>query len=233
MMILKYGKTGQEVRHFQTQLVQVGYSLGTNGIDGIYGKITENQVKNFQEENKLTVDGIAGSKTQTKINNILSTKIPALSWIEEAKANLGIKEVKGKEHNPDVVQYWKDIKRGGIKDDETPWCAAFVGAMLERVGIRSTRFEGALSYETWGNGLSHPVYGCVVVFTRNGGGHVGFVVGQDNKGNLLVLGGNQGDQVNIKAFGRDRVKAYRYPPNYSMVDALPVSKSVEFSDKED
>jgi hypothetical protein len=50
-------------------------------------------------------------------------------------------EIKGPRHNPLILQFWKGIKRGGIKDDETPWCAAFVGAMLERAGIKSTRFD--------------------------------------------------------------------------------------------
>ena len=134
-----------------------------------------------------------------------------LSWIEIAKKDIGVSEIKGDKHNPVIVQYWKDIKRGGIKDDETPWCAAFVGAMLERSGIRSTRFESAKSYETWGYELTSPVYGCIVTFIRNGGGHVGFVVGMSPAGDLMVLGGNQSDAVNIKAFSTDRVTSYRWP----------------------
>lgn len=133
------------------------------------------------------------------------------SWIALAKKDIGVSEIKGDKHNPVIVQYWKDIKRGGIKDDETPWCAAFVGAMLERSGIRSTRFESAKSYETWGYKLTSPVYGCIVTFIRNGGGHVGFVVGMSPAGDLMVLGGNQSDAVNIKAFSTDRVTSYRWP----------------------
>jgi hypothetical protein len=49
-------------------------------------------------------------------------------------------------------------------------------------------------------------------------GHVGLVVGEDRTGNLLVLGGNQGDAVRVSAFGRARVVAYRWPP---AVDVLP------------
>ncbi len=134
-----------------------------------------------------------------------------LPWIAEARRLNGIRETKGIQHHPEIVKMWKDIKRGGIKDDETPWCAALVGACLERVGIRSTRFESARSYLAGGKGLSEPRYGCIAVFTRKGGGHVGFVVGVDAKGNLLVLGGNQSDAVNIKAFQRSRVTGYRWP----------------------
>lgn len=154
-------------------------------------------------------------------------------WLAEARKNIGIKETKGGVHTPEVLKYWKDIKRGGIKDDETPWCAAFVGAMLERSGIKSSRFESAKSYLQWGDLLTQPVVGCVVVFTRDGGGHVGFVVGQDKSGNLLVLGGNQGDAVNVRSFPRSRVTGYRWPTGFMLPGAvLPILSAVEQSRSE-
>ena len=134
-------------------------------------------------------------------------------WLVEARKYMGQMEIKGPRHNPLILQFWKDIKRGGIKEDETPWCAAYVGSMLERVGIKSTRFESAKSYLNWGVELREPAYGCVVVFSRDGGGHVGFVVGQHQNGDLMVLGGNQSDAINIRAFSRSRVTGYRWPVN--------------------
>lgn len=132
-------------------------------------------------------------------------------WIAEARKHIGITEVKGIKHNPKILEYWKLIKRGGIKDDETPWCAGFAGAVLELVGIVSSRFESAKSYLTWGVGLNKPIYGCIAVLTRQGGGHVGFVVGKTSTGDILILGGNQGDSVSIRAFPPDRITAYRWP----------------------
>lgn len=132
-------------------------------------------------------------------------------WVEIGRSLIGLHEIKGGQHSPEIIAMWKDIRRGGIKNDETPWCAAFVGAMLERAGIQSSRFESAKSYLEWGVALGAAVYGCVIVFTRDGGGHVGFVVGKDADGRLLVLGGNQGDAVSIKAFPLDRVSGYRWP----------------------
>lgn len=136
---------------------------------------------------------------------------PEPKWLVEARTHLGLAEIKGPQHSPEILKMWRDIKRGGIKDDETPWCAAFVGAMLERTGIKSSRFEGARSYLQWGSLLPEPVLGCVVVFSRDGGGHVGFAVGKDQAGNILVLGGNQADAVNIRAFPVSRVTGYRWP----------------------
>lgn len=130
-------------------------------------------------------------------------------WLEEARRYIGEREIKGPQHNPLIVQMWADIYRRGINNDETPWCAAFVGEMLEHVGIKPTRFESAKSYLVWGAQLLQPAVGCVAVFTREGGGHVGFVVGQNEVGALLVLGGNQSDAVNIRVFSRSRVSGYR------------------------
>jgi uncharacterized protein (TIGR02594 family) len=146
------------------------------------------------------------------------------SWIAEAKKHIGLLEAQGDANNPEILQMWKDIKRGGIKSDAVPWCSAFCGAMLERAGIKSSRFESAKSYTTWGQPLADPAYGCIVVFERDGGGHVGFVVGAQKDGKLLVLGGNQADAVNVKAFPRDRVIAYRWPDSAPVVlAALPIS----------
>lgn len=153
------------------------------------------------------------------------------AWLTYARAQIGTREIKGPKHEPKILVWWKAIKRGGIKDDETAWCAAFVGGCLEAVGIVSSRFESAKSYLTWGRSLAEPVVGCIVVFTREGGGHVGFVVGRDKAGNLLVLGGNQGDAVNIKPFALNRVSGFRWPaavPLPSAKDgALPTLSSTE------
>lgn len=141
------------------------------------------------------------------------------AWVVEARKHIGVREIKGVNHHPLIVQMWKAIKRGGIKDDETPWCAAFVGFCLENVGIVSSRFESAKSYLTWGQKLNGPVPGCIVVFTRDGGGHVGFLVGVTQDGQLRVLGGNQGDEVNIRSFPTGRVSGYRWP----LAVAVPTS----------
>jgi uncharacterized protein (TIGR02594 family) len=132
-------------------------------------------------------------------------------WLTEARKYIGQKEIKGTKHNPIILRWWTLI-RAPFSDDETPWCAGFAGGCLEAVSIRSSRSAAARSYLNWGQSLSNPQVGCVVVFERGAGhGHVGFVVGRDQANNLMVLGGNQGDAVNIKPFSRARVLGYRWP----------------------
>lgn len=147
-------------------------------------------------------------------------------WLLEAEKYIGLHEISGPHHNPTVVSFWEDIHLGGIHDDETPWCAAFVGASLEESGIRSTRSGMAKSYLNWGTELKSPKLGCIVIFTRKGGGHVGFVEGVDKNGNLYVLGGNQSDSVCIKLFKTDNVVGYRWPEGQPMNQELPILSSL-------
>ena len=57
----KYGSRGDEVKQIQTKLKNWGYYKGS--VDGIYGSGTLAAVKRFQKKNRLSVDGIAGTKT--------------------------------------------------------------------------------------------------------------------------------------------------------------------------
>jgi hypothetical protein len=59
-----------------------------------------------------------------------------------------------------------------------------------------------------------PVYGAIVVFSRGNGGHVGFVVGEDNT-DYYVLGGNQSDSVNIVRISKSRLLGCRWPASYA------------------
>ena len=65
MKILRKGSKGEDVKALQILLNGYGYSCGT--ADGIFGSKTEKAVKAFQKAEKLTVDGIAGPDTWSKL----------------------------------------------------------------------------------------------------------------------------------------------------------------------
>lgn len=152
------------------------------------------------------------------------------AWIATARKYVGQKELAGPQNNPHVIKWWKDIG-APFKEDSVPWCGAFVGGVLSEVGIKPV--AGGASAKAWLKlpvKLDKPAVGCVVVFNRPpnpGSGHVGFVVGKDQHGNLMVLGGNQGDAVNIKPFSTARVAGYRWPGIYPFEERfnLPVVNS--------
>lgn len=132
-------------------------------------------------------------------------------WVTEALRYEGVTEVKGKKHNQTIVN-WLVKLNAWWKEDETPWCGVFTARIMQVVKLKYPEtYMRALAWNDWGVKLDKPALGCIVTFTRSGGGHVGFVVGKDKNGNLMVLGGNQGDQVNIKPFATSRVSAYRWP----------------------
>jgi uncharacterized protein (TIGR02594 family) len=150
------------------------------------------------------------------------------SWLIKAREYIGTTEIVGKKHNPKVVELWAKAKvPEKVNDDETPWCAAFVSAVLEETGYVSAQTGWARAYLEWGQPIKDPVKGAVVVFSRGKGfGHVGFVVGKDKNGNLMVLGGNQGNAVNIKPFAVSRVLGYRWPRDKIVpTEPLPIITS--------
>jgi peptidoglycan hydrolase-like protein with peptidoglycan-binding domain len=63
MANLKTGSSGSEVKKLQQTLVDAGYDVGQSGADGIFGKNTAAAVKQYQKDNGLAVDGIAGKNT--------------------------------------------------------------------------------------------------------------------------------------------------------------------------
>ncbi len=133
------------------------------------------------------------------------------AWIDIAREYIGLEEIPGPRTNA-TIRGWLERLKAWWRDDETPWCGAFVAYCLDVAGFDIPKYwMRAREWATWGTELSSPVPGCIVVFSRQGGGHVGFVVGRDAAGNLIVLGGNQGNRVSLATFTRNRVLAYRWP----------------------
>lgn len=131
-----------------------------------------------------------------------------------AEANLGVKEFPGAKHNPAVLRMFADVGHGWVEDDETPWCAAFVGSVLGQAGYQGTGSLAARSYLEWGEEVAEAdvIQGDVVILWRGSPsswqGHVGFVH-EVQADTVLILGGNQGNQVSIQAYPKSKVLGYR------------------------
>lgn len=131
-----------------------------------------------------------------------------------ASEYIGLAEVPGAKHNAKIVKMYADTGNSWVTDDETPWCAAFVGSVLAQCGIQGTGKLNARSYLTWGQkvDLKDAQKGDVVILSRGNSktqGHVGFFSGWQTNGSILLLGGNQGDKVSIAPFGVSRVLGVR------------------------
>lgn len=147
------------------------------------------------------------------------------SWLIEARKHIGLREIQGAQTAPRIRQWLADLG-AWWRDDETPWCGVAVAAWMKSTGYKVPKhWYRAKAWLDWGSALRMPAHGCVVVFERQGGGHVGLVVGETADSRLAVLGGNQGNAVSIALFDRSRVLGYRWPaetlqvPSYRLAEA--------------
>lgn len=138
-------------------------------------------------------------------------------WLREARSRFGTKEVAGSASSPTILSW---AKRLGSKvlgmvynADSVPWCGVFVASCLAEDDIKAPPIAvRAMAWATWGLAIRSErlAPGAVLVFERQGGGHVGFYVGEDPVA-YHVLGGNQGDAVTIARIEKTRCVARRWP----------------------
>lgn len=206
----------------QKRLAYHGFNPGP--LDGVIGPKTKSAIISFKRSVGLKARWYVGPITTAALRQERKSEAghgldndPV--WLRVALSYLGLKEIKGPHHEQQILSWWEKIKMP-FRDDETPWCAAYVGGVLEECGIRSTRSGMARSYTKFGMELDNPARGAIVTFwrgKRNGpSGHVGFVMGKDANNNIMVLGGNQGDEVSIKPFAINRVLSYHWPRTHSL-----------------
>lgn len=222
-----------DIKEIQTRLKVHGFDPGP--VDGKLGPRTSAAIIAFKVSKGLSPRDYVGPITLAELRKQPgSVPVPPQVpdepvWLRRARQEIGVSEIAGKQHSKRVLGYW-ELARLPFHDDETPWCAGFCNAMLEDVGIKGTRSGMARSFENWGQPCG-PLKGAIVVLWRgsktSASGHVGFLTGKDQYGNIMLLGGNQGDAVNIKPFLSSRVLSYRWPSGFNL-DGSPVE--VEESD---
>jgi uncharacterized protein (TIGR02594 family) len=139
-----------------------------------------------------------------------------IRWFEIAQREMaaGIKEIPGPRDNPRIVEYHQSTTLHAT-DDETAWCSAFVNWCIEQAGIKGTRSASSRSWLTWGQEISSPRLGCIVVCK----GHVGFYY-QEERGRILLLGGNQSNQVKISPYSKNKIISYRWPIEIPLTTVL-------------
>ncbi|MCK9621348.1 MAG: TIGR02594 family protein [Methylobacter sp.] len=168
-------------------------------------------------ENVKTADGKTGWASNAYLQVTDETTKQYFPWFEKAieEYNKHIKEIAGSGDNSRIVEYLRSTDLGSVsaKNDETPWCSAFVNWCVEQSDKQGTNSAWARSWLTWGKETEMPIKGCIAVFKRPpnpSSGHVAFFVSQTNT-HVKVLGGNQSDSVSITAYPADRLLSYRIP----------------------
>lgn len=157
---------------------------------------------------KYGVDGDFGTETK---NAIIVLDIP--DYVKTALLEVGTHEIEGIKNNPRVLEY--HATTGKYSNDEVAWCGSFVAWVMIQNGIKPVEVgERAKSWLTFGKSISKPVVGAVAIKSRNGGGHVCIVVGENQNGDLLCVGGNQSNEVNIATYKKEVFEGFRVPDNF-------------------
>ena len=134
------------------------------------------------------------------------------TWLVKAKSYIGQREIPGPKHNSTILQ-WLNSLGAWWKDDETAWCGTFVAHCIKSTGLPIPKFWfRAKAWAEYGALLRRDrlAPGAILVFDRQGGGHVGFYVGESDN-YYFVLGGNQSNGVNITKIAKARCVASRWP----------------------
>lgn len=170
------------------------------------------------------------AKSQAPAAAPISTATPWMTWalkevgFHEIGVNLGIEK-------------YIDLARSGSRAAllGQPWCAVLVNAALEVSNIPGSRSAMARSFENNSNfvELQGPAYGAIVTLWRgsesSGMGHVGFYVGENDRG-VVLLDGNDGDAVRVSSpKDRGRIEGYFWPKSMPLpkVGAISVSANAE------
>lgn len=167
------------------------------GLGGV-GEVPEEGAAEATTPASSDVTGaVAGSneyaKLCTLINNCLS-EASSGKWKENGK-------------NAKIINCYKTVGFN-LSSDSTPWCAGYAGAMMKLAGIPSLKTLSSLAYQTHGtavnvNDTSTWRLNDIVIFTRKGGGHIGFYRGKTANGKIAIAGGNQGDDLSQKGFPKN------------------------------
>ena len=151
------------------------------------------------------------------LGGLFKKKAPEPPWIVEGKKVFGLHEI----NDNTKLKTWLRSDGKTLGDPKAlPWCGDYTETAIKN-SLPDEPFTGAVGKNPyWARNWlkfgkpTEPCYGAIIVFYRGKGGHVGFVVGEDAT-DYYVLGGNQGNSVNVVRISKDRFLGCTWPITYS------------------
>lgn len=163
-------------------------------------------------------------------------RLPGLpKMVAEGLKEYGTIEGSGSTNNKKIISWADEIARiypttytnwaaDWYNKDSVPWCGLFTALIAcrsangNKARMPVNSYLSSLAWAGWGEAvdwkgkLNNVWMGDVAVFVREGGGHVGIVIGISTDGTYVVLlAGNQDNAVNIKMVSTSRLYAVRRP----------------------
>lgn len=216
------------VKQIQHALIDQGYSIGPAGADGIMGRATINAVKRFQENRHLDIKypGTIGPITLRALgfSEDIQQEDVTPPWVIEARRKIGLHE----QRNNKSLKAWLKSDGNTLGDPaKLPWCGDFMETCIALTLPEEPMVENpywALNWKKFGRPVTGVALGAIAPFQREGGGHIGMVVGHD-KIYFHILGGNQSNAVTISKINKNRLSgSLRWPSTYpTPVEFLPMT----------
>lgn len=212
--------TNQEIRTIQRRLIVHGFNPGP--VDGILGPMTSAAITSFKRARGFISRAWVGPQTWTLLmeepkRDPSPSDVPP--WVKE------IMRIRGWHERTDNNELSMWLKSDGsfLGDPAVlPWCGDLMETAI-KLSLPNEPFPGALGKNPyWAlnwrllGAPTLPVLGCVSSITRNGGGHVCTLVGQDDT-RFYCLGGNQNNRISIVPIDKSRfvAESHRWPLTYS------------------
>ncbi|MGE6299615.1 C40 family peptidase, partial [Guptibacillus hwajinpoensis] len=179
------GDRGEAVTALQTELESLGYY--SYNLDGIYGQITEDAVEEFQEDEGLTVDGIAGPEVMGALS---SSESEATEMADDAPTeSVSQSEVVSIAESLIGTPYvWGGTTPDGFDS------SGFIQYVFNEAGVDLSRTERDM-WKYDGTEVESPAIGDVVFFEGTydveGASHSGIYIGD----NQIIHAGSGGVEV--------------------------------------
>ena len=157
-------------------------------------------------------------------------------WLATMRMITGVSETPGDADNPKILAAAQFIGDeypemesycDQYTHDSIAWCGLCVAYVMTDNGIRpqfgpagdTDKFLWAQSWLNWGQPCM-PVPGCVMIFSREGGGHVTLLEEVTSSGSYKCRGGNQSDSINVATYSSGFLGS-RWPPGYDVPRPAP------------
>lgn len=119
------------------------------------------------------------------VNVAHAQTIPAPAIVKIAQSEIGNGEMGGNNKGYYVRQYLNGR-------ENLPWCAGFISYCAKKAGYKLPYTLQAKDFMRLGRVVKTPQVGDLIIFSRQGGGHIG-VIESINKDKIISIEGNLGE----------------------------------------